>query len=114
MIDNHIDDVPNIDVLTLDQGGITGEWIKYFEDMDLNDSEYEKVHCRGSSDSYILRSKSDPQLYMGDKREDIFKSLLHKRADGLLVKARAIVTRMEEETSPPGITRVELRDFPKV
>ena len=50
MIDNHIDDVPNIDVLTLDQGGIT--WVNYSEDMDLN--QYEKVHSGGSSDSYIL------------------------------------------------------------
>ena len=48
----HIDDLSNIDVLTLDRGDI--KWIKYSEDVDLK--EYEKVHssCRGSSDSYIL------------------------------------------------------------
>ena len=85
MIDKHIDDLSNIDVLTLDQGGIT--WVNYSEDMDLNQNE--KVHSGGSSDSYILRSKLDPQMYMGIRREDFFKSLLHKRADDLLVKARA-------------------------
>ena len=103
MIDKHIDDLSNIDVLTLDQGGIT--WVNYSEDMDLN--QYEKVHSGGSSDSYILRSKSDPQMYMGIRREDFFKSLLHKRADELLVKARALVAGMEEEISPRGIARVK-------
>ena len=103
MIDKHIDDLSNIDVLTLDQGGIT--WVNYSEDMDLN--QYEKVLSGGSSDSYILRSKSDPQMYMGIRREDFFKSLLHKRADELLVKARALVAGMEEEISPRGIARVK-------
>ena len=103
MIDKHIDDLSNIDVLTLDQGGLT--WVNYSEDMDLN--QYEKVLSGGSSDSYILRSKSDPQMYMGIRREDFFKSLLHKRADELLVKARALVAGMEEEISPRGIARVK-------
>ena len=103
MIDKHIDDLSNIDVLTLDQGGIT--WVNYSEDMDLNQNE--KVHSGGSSDSYILRSKLDPQMYMGIRREDFFKSLLHKRADELLVKARALVAGMEEEISPRGIARVK-------
>ena len=58
MIDKHVDDLSNIDVLTRDQGGIT--WINYSDNMDLN--QYEKVHSGGSSDSYILLSKLDPQL----------------------------------------------------
>ncbi len=60
MIDKSIDHLSNVDVLTFDQGGI--EWIKYSADMDLND--FEKVHSGGSSDSYTLRSKSSPQMYM--------------------------------------------------
>ena len=34
MIDKNIDDLSNIDVLILDQGGI--KWIEYSQDMDLN------------------------------------------------------------------------------
>ena len=40
---------------------------------------------------------SDPDLYMGVKREDFFKSLLSKRTDELLFSARVLVTRMKEE-----------------
>ena len=46
-------------------------WINYDSSIDLND--FEKVHSEGSSDSYILLSLSDPNLYMGVKREDFFK-----------------------------------------
>ena len=44
---------------------------------------------------------------MGVRRKDFFRSLLHKRADELLVKARALVARMEEEISPRGVARVK-------
>ena len=40
MIDKHIDDLTNIEIMALDQGGI--EWIKYSVDMDMNENE--KVH----------------------------------------------------------------------
>ncbi len=42
MIDKNIDNVSNVDVLTLDQGLGGIEWTKYSADMDLNDDE--KVH----------------------------------------------------------------------
>ena len=49
---------------------------------------------------------ADPNLYMGVKREDFFKSLLSKRTDELLPvsSTRALVARMKEElvTSPEG------------
>ena len=73
--------------------------------MDLND--FEKVHSGGSSDSYILRSMYSPQVYMEIKREDFFKSLLSKRSDKLLVKARALVARIEEDLSRPNDNRVK-------
>ena len=69
---------------------------------DLND--FEKVHSSGSSGSYILWLLVDPDLYMGVKREDFFKSLLSKRTDELLFSARVLVERMKVElvTSPEG------------
>ena len=90
----------DIDVVSLDRGGM--RWIHYDSSIDLND--FEKVHSGGSSDSYILRSLADPNLYMGVKREDFFKSLFSKRTDELLSSARALVARMKEElvTSPKG------------
>ena len=70
--------------------------------IDLN--EFEKLHSGRSSDSYILRSMSDPDQYMGVKREDFFKSLLSKRTDELLFSSRPLVAQMKEElvTSPEG------------
>ncbi len=62
--------------------------------MDMN--EFEKVHSGGSSDSYILLSMSDPDLYMGIKREDFFKSMLSKQTDELLFSARAQVVGADE------------------
>ena len=50
MVDKNVDDLSNVDALTLDQEEI--EWIKYSADMDLN--KIEKVHSGGSSDSYIM------------------------------------------------------------
>ena len=54
---------------------------------------------------YKLRSMSDPDLYMGVKREDFFKSPLSKRTDELLFSARALVARMKDElvTGPEGL-----------
>ena len=51
-------------------------------------------------------SLADPDLYMGVKREDFFKSLLSKRTDELLFSARAPVAQMKEElvTRPEGLT----------
>ena len=40
---------------------------------------------------------SDPDLYMGVKREDFFTSLLSKRTYELLFSARALVARVREE-----------------
>ena len=101
MIDEHLTNLADIDVVSLDRGGM--RWINYDSSFDRND--FEKVHSGGSSDSYILRSLVDPDLYMGVKREDFFKSLLSKGTNELLFSARAIVAKMKEElvTRPKGL-----------
>ena len=66
--------------MSLDRGDL--KWMNYDTSVNLNG--FEKVHSGGSSDSYILRSTSDPDLYMGIRREDFFQSLLSKRSDELL------------------------------
>ena len=93
MIDDHLTNLADIDVVSLDRGGM--RWINYDSSVDLID--FEKVHSCGSSDSYILLSLVDPDLYMGVKREDFFKSLLSKRTNELLFSAKALVTQMKEE-----------------
>ena len=102
MIDDHLTNITEIDVVSLDRGGM--HWISYDPSIALND--FEKVHSGGSSDSCILRSMSNPDLYMGVKREDFFKLLLSKRTDELLFSARALVAQMKEElvTRPDGST----------
>ena len=62
----------------------------------INLNNFEKVHSWGSSDSYILRSIADPKVYMGVKCEELFQSLLSKRADELVSTARAYVAKLEE------------------
>jgi hypothetical protein len=59
MVDAHLINIAELgmlDVVTLDRGET--KWVKYEQSIDLND--YEKVHSGGSSDSYTLRSISDP------------------------------------------------------
>ena len=87
--------------------------------VDLND--FEKVHSGGSSDSYILLSLAYPNLYMGVKREDFFKSLLSKRTDDseLLFSARALVAQMKEEQvtsleGPGPVTGIDVEKPPKM
>ena len=93
MIDDHLLNITEIDVVSLDRGDL--KWMHYDTSVNLND--FKKVHCGGSSDSYILGSTSDPDLYMGIRCEDFFQSLLSKRSDELLFSARALVARMKEE-----------------
>ena len=68
MIDDHLTNLADIDVVSLDRGGM--RQVTFDSLVDLND--FEKVHSGGSSDSYFLRSLSDPNLYMGVRREDLF------------------------------------------
>jgi hypothetical protein len=59
-------------VMSLDTGDY--EWIHFTPEIDLGG--FEKIHSGWSSDSYILRSISDPRIHMGVKKEEFFKSLL--------------------------------------
>ena len=70
----------------------------------IDSNDFEKVHSGGSSDSYILKSRSDPDLYMGVNREDFFKSLLSHGTDELMFSAQALEARMKDEllTGPEG------------
>ena len=59
MVDAHLINIAELgmlDIVTLDRG--EKKWVKYEPSINLND--YEKVHSRGSSDSFILRSIIDP------------------------------------------------------
>ena len=47
------------------------------------------------------------QIIYGVKSDDVFKSLLTKRSDELLVKARVQVAKIENELSQPTITKIE-------
>ncbi len=81
-----------MDVMSLDTGNITGS-ISHLRliSVDLRRSIQE------ASDSYILRSISDPKVHVGVKREEFFKSLLNKKhADELLTGALFFVERMDE------------------
>jgi hypothetical protein len=70
MIDDHLSNLTEMDVVSLDRGDL--KWVNYDPSVNLND--FEKVHSGGSSDSYILLSTSDPDLYMGIRRKDFFQS----------------------------------------
>ena len=86
IIDDDLTNITKVDVVSLDREDM--KWISY---------DSEKVHSGGSSDSYILWSMSEPDLYMGVKREDFFKSQLSKGTDELLFSALALVARMKDE-----------------
>ena len=67
--------------------------------IDLNN--FEKIHSGGSTDSYVVRSLTHPNVGMRVKREDFFRSLLQKLADELL-NSRALVARIESELPERG------------
>jgi hypothetical protein len=60
MVDEHIDDIMQLDILTPEPGQI--QWIQFGPDINLSD--FEKIHSGGSSDSYILRSVVRPNICM--------------------------------------------------
>ena len=93
MIDNHIDHITNLDVVTPEPGYY--QFIQFDNSIKMN--VFEKIHSGGSSGSYILRSIAHPNICMRVEREEFFRSLLRKRSDELLINARALVARMEVE-----------------
>ena len=99
MIDNHIDHITNLDVVTpeVEPGPEPGYYQFIQFDYSINLDDFEKIHSGGSSGSYILRSIAHPNICMWVEREDFFRSLLQRRSDQLLINARALVARMEVE-----------------
>ena len=92
MVDEHIDNLMKVDILTPEQGQV--QWINFAPDTDLNN--FEKIHSGGSTDSYIMRSLSHPNICMRVKREDFFRTLLQKRAEELAY-SRVFVARLDSE-----------------
>ncbi len=106
MVWQHLHDITVVDVMSLDTGEYN--WIHFTLEMDL--SEFEKIHSGSLSDSYILRSILDPKLHMGVTREEFFKSLLNKRVEELLTGARVLGQgKMGSERRPPGTNHFFLK-----
>ena len=72
MIDNHIDHITNLDVLTPEPGQY--QFIKFDNSINLDD--FEKIHSGGSSGSYLLRSRTHPNVCMRVEQKEFFRSLL--------------------------------------
>ncbi len=58
--------------------------------------QYEKVHV-GNGEHYILRSKTEHDVYMKVRRDAFFQSLLQRNSNASLSKARGLLSRMEAE-----------------
>ena len=95
MIENHLADDCNVDILSELQKDIT--WIEYNDQINLHD--FEKVHVNTSSDQYTLRSINDPDTYMKMTRESFFAALLKQNSDEMLINARVLVAKIEAEVS---------------
>ena len=83
MIDNHIDHITSVDILTPEPGQY--QFIKF--DASVNLDDFEKIHSGGSSGSYLLRSIAHPNVCMRVERGEFFRSLLQKRSDELLISS---------------------------
>ncbi len=68
MVEKYLSDIAELDIITQDSRDY--KWIKFTPEINLNN--FEKVHSWGPSDSYILRSITDPKVYMGVKHEESF------------------------------------------
>ena len=66
MIDNHIDHITSLDVVTTEPGHC--QFIKFDNSINLND--FEKIHLGGSLGSYILRSIAHPNICMRVEQEE--------------------------------------------
>ena len=66
MIDNHIDHITRLDILTPEPGQY--QFIKFDNSINLDD--FEKIHSGGSSGSYLLRSIAHPNVCMRVEREE--------------------------------------------
>ena len=96
MVDEHLDNMMQVDILTPEQSRV--QWINFGPDIDLNN--FEKIDSGGSTYSYIMLSLTHPNVCMRVKLEDFFRSLLQKRADELF-NSRASVARLDSAPAQP-------------
>jgi hypothetical protein len=92
MIKGKLDEDNNIEILPGDM--LPTRWIDFTPEINLD--QYEKVHA-GNGEHYILRSKTEQDVYMKVSRDAFFLSLLHRNSNELLSKARRLLSRMEAE-----------------
>jgi hypothetical protein len=92
MIREKLDEDDNIEILSVDK--LPTRWIDFTPEINLD--QYEKVHV-GNGKDYILRSKTEQDVYMKVSREAFFQSLLQRNPNELLSKARGLLSRMEAE-----------------
>ncbi len=63
---------------------------------EINLDQYEKAHV-GNEEHYILRSKTEQDVYMKVSLDAFFQSLLQCNSSELLSTARGLLSRMEAE-----------------
>ncbi len=92
MIRGKLDEDNNIEILSVYK--LPTRWIDFTPEINLD--QYGKVHV-GNGGHYILRSKTEKDVYMKVSREAFFQSLLQRNSNELLSKARGLLSRMEAE-----------------
>ena len=92
MIKGKLDEDNNLEILSVDK--LPTKWIDFTTEINLD--QYERVHV-GNGEHYVLRSKTEQDVYMKVSREAFFQSLLQRNANELLSKARGLLSRMEAE-----------------
>jgi hypothetical protein len=108
MIEGMLADDHNVDILSQLQKDVT--WVEFDDKMNLH--EFEKVHVNTSSNEYTLRSIINPDNYMKMSRESFFQALLKQNSDELLIKARALVAKMNDEVSSGSDGPIRVKGLP--
>jgi hypothetical protein len=90
MIRGKLDEDNNLEILSVDK--LPTRCIEFTQEINLD--QYEKLHV-GNGEHYILRSKTEQDVYMKVSREAFFQSLLQRNSNELLSKARGLLSRME-------------------
>ncbi len=88
-----LDEDNNIEILSVDK--LPTRWIDFRPEINLD--QYETVHV-GNGEHYILRSKTEQDVYMEMSREAFFQSLLQRNSNELLSKTRGTVVKNEGRT----------------
>jgi hypothetical protein len=92
MIRGKLEEDNNLEILSVDK--LPTRRIDFTPEINLD--QYEKLHV-GNGEHFILRSKTEQDVYMKVSREAFFQSLLQRNSNELLSKARGLLSRMEAE-----------------